>query len=240
MRAAPRFRRLPAPALLAAGAVVILAGVIALNSTAAGRLVGVNENGAHQFYQSHCDIHLITMGSPDRGGVFSFGGPVAFQKNRGHDVTFPDHEPWDQGFFVKEGLRCIGDDGLGHLGVLAQNALDATATTTPFPFGSPPSLVTPARAANIAYCVLIMLTIIGAVALPKRRRAWLRTGERQLLIHLACFLPVILVFLSEPRYRIPYDVFGLMLMASLAVTLAPEARRRVAPRSAGMPRSSAE
>jgi 4-amino-4-deoxy-L-arabinose transferase-like glycosyltransferase len=236
---ASRTRSFRPVAVMAAGLLLVVGPVIAHNSAAADKLIGLNENGAHQFFQSHCDVHLLTMGTPERGGVFSFGGPAAFERGRGQDYVFPDHQPWDQGFFVKEGLACIRDDGLGHVSDVGRNLLDATATTTPFPFGAPPALKSAARATNLAYCLLLPFAVVGAVLLLRRRRAGLWAGEAQLLLHLACIVPVIIVFLSEPRYRIPYDVFGLMLIAALLVKGPSAVRRRAGPRSAGTPRPSA-
>jgi uncharacterized membrane protein len=74
---------------------------------------------------------------------------------------------------------------------------------------------------------------------PLARRHWeiderTRSGTNILLAHLAMVIPVAVVFGAEPRYRVPYDIFGLALMGWLiagAIT-----RRRappVIPRASG-------
>lgn len=212
-------RRLRAAAAFAASAAIVLGGVVAHNTAAAGELTGLAENGGLNFFQSHCDVHLVTAGSERRGGSFAFGSPVPFQLGEGRDFVFPDRQVWDEGFFYGEGLDCVRRDGLGHVGRLARNMLDATATTTPFPIGDLGVAKATADAANIGYSLLLPLIVTGALVLMGRRPRAEAAGLRQLLLHLAALLPVILVYDSEPRFRILYDAFGLILLAALITAL---------------------
>jgi len=232
MRGGARLGRLQLPVALAAAAILVLIPVVVHNSAAANKLTGISEYPGLIFYQAHCDIHLVTAGTPERG-VFAFGSPVAFERNRGHDETFPDRQVWDQGFFLDRGLDCIREDGFSHLRIVGRNLLDAGATSTPFPLGDPPAVKTIARATNLVYSLGLVVIVVATIVLLRRRRDrpteksnQLGYGERQLLLHLACLLPVVLVFLSEPRYRIPYDVFGLMLLAALVTAGLGSLRRR--------------
>jgi 4-amino-4-deoxy-L-arabinose transferase-like glycosyltransferase len=198
------------------GAVMI--AVLAYNAAAAGSPTGLAQNGGIVFYQAHCDVHQVTAGSPRGGGVWRFANPVAVQRGTGKDRTFTGHEVWDQGFFYGKAFDCIRRDGFGHLRVLGRALLDATATTTPFPFTAPRSLAPIARAVNLAYSILLPIVVLGGVAVLARRRrrgGGDATGIRELLLHLLAFVPVVMVFSSEPRYRIPYDVFGLILLGAL-------------------------
>lgn len=207
----------PAAALVAAGAVT-LAPVIAYNSAAADGLTGISENGGLNFFQSHCNAHLVTAGSPETGGEFAFGSPVPFELNEGIDYSFPDRQVWDQGFFYDQGWSCIRRDGLDHASRLLGNVVDAGARATPFPLGDPPGQKTLARAANLAYSIALPLLVVASLLLLLGRQVGDRDrgGRRELLLQLACLLPVLLFYDSEPRFRIPYDVFGLALLASLA------------------------
>ncbi len=205
-------------AALVGAAAVVLAGVIAYETAAAGRLTGIGENGGLIFYQAHCDVRMVTAGTPERGGVFAFANPTTLEHGRGRDVAFPDHQGWDQRFFYGEGLDCIRDNGPGHVSRLLRNAIDATATATPFPLGDPPAAKPVARAFNLGYTIMLPLIVVGSVLILRRRRSRRDPPrERELLLHLASVLPVVMIFSSEPRYRIPYDLFGLALLASLIV-----------------------
>jgi len=97
-----RVRWRPALALVASGA-VILAGALAHNWIATGGPTGISENGGLNFFQSHCDVHLVRAGSPEREGVYGCGSPVPFQLNQGSDFNFPEQDVWDQGFFYDMG-----------------------------------------------------------------------------------------------------------------------------------------
>jgi 4-amino-4-deoxy-L-arabinose transferase-like glycosyltransferase len=219
--AVPMFRRRPvnrrAAIALVGAAAVVVGAVVAHNSAAADRLTGINENGALTLYQGHCDVRLVTAGAQDRGGSYVFGSPVNIELERGRDVFFPDHQVWDQGFFYGETLDCIGDDGLAHLGVLARNLLDATATTTPWPLGEEEVPEAIARATNALYSVLLPAIVVLAVLLiHRRRRAGASAfGETALLLHLLCLVPVTTLISTEPRYRVPYDLFGLILLSAI-------------------------
>ena len=225
-----RSRWRPALAMLAAG-LVLLVPVLAYTSSAADRLTGVSENGGLNFFQSHCDAHLVRAGTP-RLGVFEFGSPVPFQQNTGRDYNFPDQQIWDQGFFYGQGLDCIRDDGLGHLSLLAQNIVDATATTVPFPLADPPEPRRWAQATNVAYSIALPILVIVALILLVRGDTTDRRGRKELLLQLACLLPVLLIYDAEPRFRVLYDVFGLALLASLGVEAAQRLMAKgVSPRS---------
>lgn len=225
-----RWRSKPQPviALLACGA-LITAGVIAHNSAAADRLTGLNENGGTVFFQGHCDVGVVTAGLGDQR-IF-LGNPVAGELDRGRDFFFPNHQVWDQGFFYGKGLDCVAENGIGHAGRLVRNLVEATAVVPPWPLGETPTVRAVAGTANLAYSIALPLILIGAVALLRaRRRRGEPPRERELLWHLLCLVPVVVLLSSEPRYRVPYDVFGLALLASVAIEALG---RRFPPRSAG-------
>lgn len=210
----------------AGAAAAVLAGVVALNSSAAGQLTGVSENGGLNFFQSHCDARLVTVGSQTGEGSFSFGSPVPFQLSQGRNYAFPDRNVWDEGFFYGRGADCIRADGVGHVGRLARNVVDATATTTPFPVGDTPFAKTAADVSNVGYSVLWPFIVVGGILLVGLGDARRRAGVGQSLWHMACLLPVLLVYDSEPRFRTLYDVFGLMIVAAVVVEVSERLSRR--------------
>lgn len=222
-----------AAAAFALSGAVVLGGVLAYNSAAADRLTLLSENGGMVFYQGQCDVHLVSAGTPGRGGNLTFGNPVAFELGRGQDRAFPDRAGWDQGFFYREGLKCVTDDGLGHASRLWRNLIDAGARATPFPLGAPERQKATARGVNLAYSLLVLPILAGAVLLivAGRRQGLGMAGERDLVLHLLCLVPVVVLFSSEPRYRILYDVFGLALLATIiAYTLGRARAPEVSPR----------
>jgi 4-amino-4-deoxy-L-arabinose transferase-like glycosyltransferase len=200
----------------ALGLVIPLAAVLALNSHAAGRFVGISENGGLNFFQGHCPVNSVRTSKPGVG-VLEFGSPVVEQLQRGREYFFNDHIAWEQSFFVRRGLDCIRDDGIGHVTVLMRNVADLGITSVPWPPSEERGLRRFVRPANLAFSWLLPSLIVASVALARSRRA--SAGHPMLLVaHLICVFPTAVIFYGDPRFRVPYDVFGLGLFAILLVT----------------------
>ena len=210
-------RHLGAAGALAAGTGVVLAGIVAHNSVAAGRLTGLSENSGFVFYVGHCDMAVVTTSKGNAG--LTIGSPVIQQRGVTRTATFTDHLAWDQGFFFRRGLDCVRADGPRHLQVLARNVFDMTLTTIPWPQAARADTRNVARASNVLYSAALPVIVIGSVVAIRRKRregrpAW---GEGHLLAHLACFVPTAMLFFGDPRFRTPYDLFGLALLAAVVV-----------------------
>jgi len=200
----------------ALGLVVPLAAVLALNTHAAGTFVGISENGGLNFFQGHCPVNSVRTSKPGVG-VLEFGSPVVAQLERGREYFFTDHIAWEQSFFVRQGLDCIRADGIGHVAVLARNVADLGITSVPWPPSVERGLRRFVRPANLAISWLLPSLIVGGVALARSRRA--AAGRPMLLVaHLLCVFPTAVIFYGDPRFRVPYDVFGLGLFAILLVS----------------------
>ncbi len=63
---------------------------------------------------------------------------------------------------------------------------------------------------NEAYCWTLLFILPAAFWLGRRR--W---PENWLLIQYLTVLPVALVFYGDPRYRIPYDMFGILMATGI-------------------------
>lgn len=215
-------RRWAPVAAMAAAALVPVAGAIAHNTAQADRLTGLSENSGLNFFIGRCDIALVNTLSRDGLTRWQFGTPPAIQQGGRRTVTLPDREIWDEGWFFEEGARCVRDDGLGHARIVGRSVLDLTATSVPWPMAADPDLEETARVTNIVYVGLLPAIVIAAAGLARWRRFHgERSGEVTLLLHLACILPTAIAFFGEPRFRIlPYDVFGLALMAAAIASLA--------------------
>ena len=211
-------RRKAAPLVgVVIGAAVILGGVVAHNSVAAGKVTGISENSGLNFWMGHCDVHDVTTFDPRRNIRLGFGNPVWAQLGRGGSYRFEGRYIWDQSFFYDMGLQCIRRDGLGHARILVRSVLDMTATTVPWPqVNDENGQRGVVRATNLAYAILLPWIVIESVFLIRRRSAaGLKSGEAVMLAHLACVVLVAVIFYGDPRIRSSYDVFGLALLAAL-------------------------
>jgi len=220
-------RRSPRVALAAgAGLLLPVAAVLVLNAHAAGRFVGLSENGGLNFFQGHCPVNTVRMEKRGVGGLV-FASPVVVQQNTGHDYYFADRAEWDQPFFFHLGIDCIRADGVGHLRVVAHNVADLGITSVPWPPSEEPLLRHFARPANLAYSWAIAAIVVFAAALAREKRGRSASRPGLLIAHLVCVLPTAIVFYGDPRFRVPYDVFGLGLSAILLTTYLP--RRHAEP-----------
>ena len=202
-------------AALAGGALLVLALVVAHEAWVVGRVVGVSENSGLTFYLGHCDIRRVTTGTPETL-TYTFQTPVATQLNRGTDVSFPDHQIWDQDFFYAQGLQCIANDGLAHVRVILRSIYDMGLSTIPWPPANDEGLKQVAAFTNVFYVLALPFIVWGAIRLI--RRYWASgggRGELMLLGQLALALVTAVVYFGDPRFRIPFDVFALGLVGSL-------------------------
>jgi 4-amino-4-deoxy-L-arabinose transferase-like glycosyltransferase len=208
-------RRFALVGAVAAGFVAIVSAVLVHNSLAAGKPTGLSENSGVTFFIGHCDAHLVRTGLNLERPYFA-GSPVAFQLHRGRDYVFPNRNIWDEGFFYDRGLDCISDDGARHLELVGRSLVDLTYTSVLWPQSLEPRLHAVVNVANLAYCAALPLILGGALTLiRRRRRAGEVSGEALVLAHLAVALVPAVVFFGDPRFRMPYDVFGLTLLAAV-------------------------
>jgi hypothetical protein len=151
-----------------------------------------------------------------RANQGQFGPPPANQQGRGNIYIFPDHEVWDQGFFFRKGLECIREDGWSHARLWGRGVLDLLWTSVIWPQANEQDLRGPMRVTNVLYAILLPLILLGtALIVRDRRRAGLPSGELVLFLHLATVLVTAFVFFGDPRFRMPYDFFGLALLAAV-------------------------
>jgi len=209
-------RRMFPIAALALGLVVPVGAVAAINTAAAGKPTFLSENTGVNFFLSQCNAGRVVAQGPH--SIYEIESPVYTQTHNGRSYAFQGHDIWDQSFFVDQAFRCIRADGIGHVRVIGRHVLDLTVTSVPWPQNDDPGMRGVARVSNVVYSVLLP-TIIAASLLAFPRRERTSRGPRLVLAHLLCVLPTVVVFVSEPRYRLPYDVFGLALLAALSARL---------------------
>ena len=191
----------------AAGAVAAL-GVVLVLAAPPWRVSGgfppiFAQNGGLNFFYGHCDArHVSTI------DLF-FENPVRAQRHTGTDFVFRTHRAADQGFFYRQGWDCIHHKPARAIVLALRSGVDMTTTSIPFPpWTESGAILLIAETSNAAFCVVLVLLV--AAALRQLRRD---AGARLLLLHLACAFAVAVAFLGEPRYRVPYDLFGWALLA---------------------------
>ena len=95
---------------------------------------------------------------------------------------------------------------------------------------------------NVLYSIALPVILFQTFLLVRRRRRRGEpSGELLMLVHMACGFVTAMIFLGDPRYRIPYDVFGLALLAALLADAfldrreTPAERRGEAPAATPVP-----
>lgn len=207
-----RRRPMVLPVMAWAVAVVLpVAGALALQARAFGGPTGLANNGGFNFFQGHCEVGTVETRSSH--GVYIWASPARMQRlhreGRQDVRTIIDgHMAWENDYFFQLGLDCIAADGWSHLGRTATNVADFYWATTPWPTGGPAEPI--ARAGNQMYCVLLFFAVAWALLRGRHRFA-----ERFLLYQQLAALPVALLIYGDSRFRIPHDMFGVLLLAGL-------------------------
>lgn len=183
-----------------------------LNSAAMGKPSGLSNNGGLVFYQGHCDVvhvHMDGMG---------FAAPVRIQRvllegGNAEKKVVHKRRGWDNEYFLALGMRCIKQEGWKHWRRIYTNVADLFAPTEPWP----PNQTKFRKVSTTSNTVFswALLVIIPAAAWLARKR-W---AERWLILQASCILPVGLIFVGDPRYRIPYDVFGFLMVTGILLAM---------------------
>src|SRR4029077_11146069 len=150
-------------------------------------------------------------------GIYFLASPVAVENDRGIDYVFPTHFAWEQSYFIRQGLRCMKQNPVGQIAVVARNVADLGITSVPWPQSEYRSLRLFVKPTNFIYSVALPSILVASMflGLQKGPRRY-RQGEWILIVSLLAVLPTAVIFYGDPRFRVPYDVFGLALVGSLA------------------------
>lgn len=230
MASAPKAGRVLRAAALAAGIATVLALVALHNSIATGRPTFLSENGGITFFIGHCDVLVVRTGDRATGPYFEFSAPPALERGSGRTYEMSSPFAWEQDAFYRMGLDCIRADGPAHLRTLARGVFDMTLTSKPWPQVEQPDHGDRIALVNTIFSAALPFIIFGGIGLiRKRRRRRESAGEMVMLAHLACVIGTAVVFFGDPRFRTPYDVFALALLAAVVADRLFDRAREVAP-----------
>ena len=212
------FVKLRDAAVLATLFILPCLGAMRLNSHAAGISMGMSGNAGFNFYQGHCDVVHVETHAKGGGGYYVFAAPVRIQRvnNEGKPekkVIIRDHMAWENDYFFAEGFKCIQAEGWNHLLRIYTNVEDLFSPSEPWP----PNTGRFARISgwqNRLYSHALLFVLPAVIWLARYRKA-----ERWLLLQLATVLPVGFIFYGDSRYRVPYDIFGYLMLAGLVCAL---------------------
>jgi 4-amino-4-deoxy-L-arabinose transferase-like glycosyltransferase len=216
-----RLNRL-AVAAFTATALVLLIGVCAFNTAIAGRPTTLSREGGVTFFLGQCHVEQVEVETATTSSTVE---PPVYVQNGGNYYSFPGHEIWQDGFFYRKGLTCLENYGARWPLHAARMILDMTATSIPWPQVTQPTLSSVTNWTNLVYGYGLLPLAILLALVRIVRRAPTAPGEKALLAHLLCIVPVALVYFGDPRFRSPYDVFGLALLAA-SLTALPRLMRR--------------
>ncbi|MBI5497148.1 MAG: hypothetical protein HY904_19190 [Deltaproteobacteria bacterium] len=185
-----------------------------LQSHAAGTRVGLSSNAGFNFYQGHCDVVHIETHEPGVAMYYTFAAPVSIQRaqREGREEKKAIHRKnmaWDNAYYFQQGWECIRQDGWAHARRWWANLEDMFGASEPWP----PNITPFAKGSatmNRLYSHALLFLLPVALLLARWRRA-----ERWLLLQLATLTPIMALFYGDSRYRIPYDMFGYLLLAGL-------------------------
>jgi hypothetical protein len=208
---------------LTCGIAFAVAGGIAYSSAATGHFTMIAQNSGINFFQTRCSVRILRL-TVSRTELYVFASPTWYTRRGGHDYYFRGIPPGDQGFFYRPGLRCLTRDVPNEIGGAARNVIDMTVTSVPWPQSGDKSFKSIVGISNVAYCVAVVIALLLAYRwrpqrAAERTRLVLRpvAGPRPsikiLAWQLAPVLPIAVLFGGEPRFRVPYDPFGLIIIA---------------------------
>ena len=208
----PRRRlNLRAASAFAAAAIIPLVGVCAFNTAIAGRPTTLSREGGVTFFLGQCHAYHVGVSTATTSWAVE---PPVYVQTGGNYYSFPGHEIWQDGFFYRKGLTCLENRGVRWPVHAAHMIADMTATSIPWPQVGQPTLSTVIDWTNKVYGYGLLPLAIVLALVRIARRASTAAGEKALLAHLLCILPVALVYFGDPRFRSTYDVFGLALLAA--------------------------
>ena len=192
-----------------------------------GELGFVSTNGGLNFYQGRSHVKGIKFNDAQRGFYFFFASPVAIQKGYDFNTSF-DFGPYESTRLFAEGMKEAKKDiprtisfSLGHI-------IDLFHTTVIWPSCC-------AGGVNEKFVKYFNIFFIYLIILPSFLLMLFKFRE---LVFSAAILPyvaiasnilVVIIYYGDPRFRVPYDMFSIILTSYLFSLIALPAAKKDLP-----------
>ncbi len=181
-----------------------------------GQWGGVATCAGEAFYENRVRAGEITFYDKERRYHFGFGSPVAFQKKYSFTKHF-EVGPYESGYFFKEGIREAKKDIPKAILYSLENIWDLFYSTVIWPTaaieGILPKII---KFFNIIFVYAIIFPVIILFFFKWRHM----TRSLKILPYLVISVAFVqaFVFVGDPRHRVPYDIFFIMLAGYLYST----------------------
>jgi 4-amino-4-deoxy-L-arabinose transferase-like glycosyltransferase len=173
----------------------------------------VSTNGGLNFYQGRSHVKDIRFIDSQRGFQFLFASPVAVQKGYDFNTSF-DFGPYESARLFEEGMKEARKDIPRTIFFSLEHILDLFHTTVIWPSccagGSIEKIV---KYFNIFFIYIIILPSILPLLFNFRRFAF--SNALLLYIALGSNIIVTMIYYGDPRFRVPFDMFSIILTAYL-------------------------
>jgi hypothetical protein len=173
----------------------------------------VSTNGGLNFYQGRSHVRDIRFNDRQRGFEFLFASPVAVQKGYKTNTSF-DFGPYESSRLFEEGMKVARQDIPGTIYLSVEHVLDLFHTTVIWPSccagGSIEGVV---KYFNIIFIYIIILPSILPLIFDFKR--FVLSNAILPYIAIVSNIIVVMIYYGDPRFRVPFDMFSIMLTAYL-------------------------
>ena len=179
----------------------------------------ISSNGGMNFFQGRSHIKDVNCYDPGNGRYYLFASPIAHHKNYFYNDTF-NAGPYDSHFFYKLGIEFARSQPWKSVGYSFGHVYDMLFITDVWPSSiskKPPPYIS--RFFNTLN--IFIVTIPAFIACIFYWRS-LRSGPGILIIFpILVIILTSMIFYGDPRYRVPFDIFFIMLAAVFYAKLIP-------------------
>ena len=178
-----------------------------------GNIGMVSTNGGLNFYQGRSHVKDIRFIDSQRGFSFLFASPVAVQKGYDFNTTF-DFGPYESARLFEQGMKEAKKDIPRTIFFSLEHVLDLFHTTVIWPSccagGSIEKVV---KYFNIFFIYIIILPSIIPLLLNFKR--FIFSSVLLPYIAFGSNIIVAMIYYGDPRFRVPFDMFPIILTAYL-------------------------
>ena len=181
-----------------------------------GRFVAISTNGALTVLMGHQgNVRLFRFEDPRRGSNYWFGAPSAAQRGFTEVRKLP-YGPYDSPDMLRDAWQWTRDNPWHSFQLSCLNVLDLFYGSLAFPSVGEPKWKPWMYWYQRFYWVFILLPSIVHLVIHRRQLSDLQgsgLADALLLLPLLSLIIVSFFTIGQPRYRIPFDTFQILLAA---------------------------